>query len=120
MHASALEFPLAHRGGDPNSPPAPWPFAALVLGVPAFREHRRGQPDPRVEDARARKALTEICTEAEAEQILTCWAGQPGVRGQVGYADLATPRYTGLRRNYFSILRLDQVGLDVHHPCRPG
>ena len=61
----------------------------------------------------ARKARTEIYTDAEADQILAWAADQPGVRGQLGHAVLATLRYTGLRRNEVSVLRLDGVDLDA-------
>ena len=61
----------------------------------------------------ARKLRTEIYTDAEADLMLA-WAGdQPGKRGRVGYAVLATLRWTGLRRNEISMLRLDDVDLDA-------
>jgi site-specific recombinase XerD len=42
------------------------------------------------------------------------WLGdQPGKRGRVAYAVLATLRWTGLRRNEISMLRLDDVDLDA-------
>ncbi len=45
---------------------------------------------------------------------MLAWVGdQPGKRGRVGYAVLAALRWTGLRRNEITILRLDQVGLDA-------
>ena len=55
--------------------------------------------------------------DAEADQILAWAADQPGVRGQVGHAVLSTLRYTGLRRNEVSVLRLDGVDLDARRLC---
>jgi site-specific recombinase XerD len=59
----------------------------------------------------ARKLRTEIYTDAEADLMLA-WAGdQLGKRSRVGYAVLATLRWTELRRNEIAMLRLDQVDL---------
>jgi hypothetical protein len=73
----------------------------------------------------ARKARTVIYTDTEADQILAWTAKQPGIRGQVARAVLATLRYAGLRRNEFSVVRLDGVDLDarrlsvVGKGCKP-
>jgi len=65
----------------------------------------------------AHKLCTEVYTDAEAEaeaNLRLAWMGdQPGKRGRVGYAVLATLRWTGLRRNEISMLRLDDVDLDA-------
>ena len=61
----------------------------------------------------ARKLRTEIYTDAEADLMLAWVGDQPGKRGRVGYAVLATLRWTGLRRNEISMLRLDDVDLDA-------
>ena len=56
---------------------------------------------------------TEIYTDAEADLMLAWVGDRPGKRGRVGYAALATLRWTGLRRNEISMLRLDDVDLDA-------
>ena len=68
----------------------------------------------------ARKARTVIYTDAEADMILTWAADQPGVRGKVAHAVLATLRYTGLRRNEVAVVRLDGVDLDARRLCVVG
>jgi site-specific recombinase XerD len=56
---------------------------------------------------------TEVYSEAEAEAILSWAANQTELRWQVGYAVIATFRYTGLRLSELVSLRLDQVDLEA-------
>ena len=105
-------WPRPARASPP--PPGPRPSCALlVLRVPALRGPHRHQPDGQHLGPGARKLRTEVYSDAEADLMLA-WAGdQPGKRGRVGYAVLATLRWTGLRRNEISMLRLDDVDLDA-------
>jgi integrase len=59
----------------------------------------------------ARKLRTEIYDDAEADSMLSWVGDQPGKRARVGYSVLATLRWTGLRRNAISMLRLEDVDL---------
>lgn len=92
--------------------------SSALFGLRSFFEYLRSEdlidvnPTATIKVPGARKLRTEVYTDAEADLMLA-WAGDlPGKRGRVGYAVLATLRWTGLRRNEVSMLRLDQVDLE--------
>jgi len=113
VHIKAYMLAEAGRG----IAPATWNSALFALR--SFYEYLRTEdliatnPTAAIRVPGARKLRTEVYTDTEADLMLA-WAGdQPGRRGRVGYGVLATLRWTGLRRNEISMLRLDQVDLDA-------
>ncbi len=98
---------------------APATRSSTLFALRSFYEYLRTEdlvatnPTAKIRVPGARKLRTEVYSDAEADLILAWVGDQPGTRGRVGYAVLATLRWTGLRRNEVSMLRLDDVDLDA-------
>ena len=113
MHVKAFLLAEAARGIAPAT------RNSALFALRSFYEYLRSEdlidtnPTATIKVPGARKLRTEIYTDAEADLMLAWVGDQPGKRGRVGYAVLATLRWTGLRRNEISMLRLDDVDLDA-------
>ena len=111
IHVKAYLLALAARGIAPAT------RSSTLYALRSIYEYLRSEdlvlanPTANVKVPGARKLRTEVYTDAEAEAMLAWVGNQPGKRGRVGYAVLATLRWTGLRRNEISMLRLDDVDL---------
>jgi len=115
VHVKAYLLALSARGIAPAT------RSSALFALRSLYEYLRSEdlvavnPTLGLKVPGARKLRTEIYTDAEAEaDQMLAWVGdQPGKRGRVGYAVLATLRWTGLRRNEIAMLRLDDVDLDA-------
>lgn len=113
VHVKAYLLAEAARGIAPAT------RSSALFALRSFYEYLRSEdlittnPTATIKVPGARKLRTEVYTDTEADLMLA-WAGdQPGKRGRVGCAVLGTLRWTGLRRNEISMLRLDDVDLDA-------
>jgi site-specific recombinase XerD len=113
VHVRAFLHAEAARGIAPTT------RASALFALRSFYEYLRSEdlfplnPTLGLKVPGARKLRTEVYSDAEADLILSWAVEQPGLRGRVGHAVLATLRYTGLRRNEVSIVRLDGVDLEA-------